>query len=87
LNLRLTVSTTPAAAGVSDTTFLLLLQKGNEVYILCVSEGREAKDRAIREKHELQLKQDLQALKTRIEKGHLKTTTKIHEAVGRLKER
>jgi transposase len=62
-------------------------QKGNEVYILCVSEGREAKDRAIREKHELQLKQDLQALKTRIEKGHLKTTTKIHEAVGRLKER
>jgi transposase len=62
-------------------------QKGNEVYILCVSEGREAKDRAIREKRELQLKQDLQALKTRIEKGQLKTTAKIHEAVGRLKER
>ena len=62
-------------------------QKGNEVYILCVSEGREAKDRAIREKHELQLKEDLQALKTRIEKGQLKTTAKIYEAVGRLKER
>jgi transposase len=62
-------------------------QKGNEVYILCVSEGREAKDRAIREKHELQLKEDLQALKTRIEKGQLKTIPKIHEAVGRLKER
>jgi hypothetical protein len=62
-------------------------QKENEVYILCVSEGREAKDRAIREKHELQLKEDLQALKTRIEKGQLKTIPKIHEAVGRLKER
>jgi transposase len=62
-------------------------QRGGEVYILCVSEGREAKDRAIREKHELQLKQDLQALKTRIEKGQLKTTAKIHEALGRLKER
>jgi hypothetical protein len=36
---------------------------------------------------QLQLNEDLQALKTRIEKGHLKTTPKIHEAVGRLKER
>lgn len=62
-------------------------QKGEEVYILCLSEGREAKDRAIREKQEQQLQADLQALKTRIEKGHLKSTAKIHEAIGRLKER
>jgi transposase len=62
-------------------------QKGNEVYILCLSEGREAKDRAIREKQERQLQKDLQALKTRVEKGQLKTPAKIHEAVGRLKER
>jgi hypothetical protein len=38
----------------------------NEVYILCLSEGREAKDRAIQERHELRLKEDLQA---RIEFG------------------
>src|SRR5208337_4230828 len=38
-------------------------QKGNEVYLLCVSEGREQKDRAIGEKQEQQLKQDLEALK------------------------
>jgi len=62
-------------------------QKGNAVYILCVSEGREQKDRAIREKQEQQLQDDLEALKTRIEKGHLKSTDKIHEAMGRLKER
>ena len=62
-------------------------QKGNEVYLLCLSEGREAKDRAIREKHERQLQQDLQALQTRIEKGQLQATAKIHQAVGRLKER
>jgi transposase len=62
-------------------------RKGNEVYLLCVSEGREAKDRAIREKHERQLQQDLQALQTRIEKGQLQATAKIHQAVGRLKER
>jgi len=62
-------------------------QKGNEVYILCVSEGREAKDRAIREKQEQRLRKDLEALKTRIEKGQLQKTEKIHEAIGRLKER
>jgi transposase len=62
-------------------------QKGHEVYILCRSEGREQKDRAIREKQEQQLQQDLQALTIRVEKGHLQSTAKIHEAVGRLKER
>jgi transposase len=62
-------------------------QKGEEVHILCLSEGREAKDRAIRQKQEQQLHADLQALKARIEKGHLKSTAKIYEAIGRLKER
>ncbi len=62
-------------------------QQGNEVYILCRSEGREAKDRAIREKHEQRLKADLEALKTRVEKGQLKAVEKIHQAMGRLKER
>jgi transposase len=61
--------------------------KGNEVYILCISEGREHKDRAIREKQERRLQEDLEALRTRVEKGHLKRTEKIHEAMGRLKER
>lgn len=62
-------------------------QKGDAVYILCCSEGREAKDKAIREKQEQRLKADLQALQSRIEKGQLKTTAKIQEAIGRLKER
>jgi transposase len=62
-------------------------QKGDEVFLLCVSEGREAKDRAIREKQEQQLKEDLEALQTRVQTGHLKQAEKIHEAIGRLKER
>jgi transposase len=62
-------------------------QQGEQVYILCLSEGREAKDRAIREKHEQRLKRDLEALATRIEKGQLQKSAKIHEAMGRLKER
>jgi transposase len=62
-------------------------QKGDEVYILCLSEGREEKDRAIREKQQDRLIKDLERLKTRIEKGHLKKTEKIHQAIGRLQER
>jgi transposase len=61
--------------------------KEGEVYILCISAGREAKDRAIRVKHEERLIKDLQGLKARVEKGQLKKSEKIHEAIGRLKER
>lgn len=62
-------------------------QKGSEVYILCLSEGREEKDRAIRVKQEERLIKDLERLKERVEKGHLKKTEKIHQAIGRLQER
>lgn len=62
-------------------------QKGDAVYILCRSEGRQDKDRAIREAHEQKLIGDLVRLNKRIEKGHLKKTEKIHQAIGRLKER
>jgi transposase len=61
--------------------------KGSEVYILCLSEGREEKDRAIRAKQEERLIQDLERLKRRIETGHLKKAEKIHQAIGRLQER
>ena len=60
---------------------------GDEVVILCRSEGREAKDRAIRETHEQRLLADLQALQVRIAGGRLKGPAKIHQAIGRLQER
>ncbi len=56
-------------------------------YILCRSEGREEKDAAIREKQEVRLLQDLGKLKVRVAKGRLKQAGKIHEAIGRLRER
>jgi hypothetical protein len=62
-------------------------QQGEEVYILCLSEGREAKDRAIRETHEQRLKEDMEKLKARIEKGQLIEEKKIYQAIGRLQER
>ncbi|MGH9338152.1 MAG: IS1634 family transposase, partial [Acidobacteriota bacterium] len=62
-------------------------QKGDVVYILCRSEGREEKDRAIREKHEGKLVADLTKLQQRVAQGRLKNPEKIHQAIGRLKER
>jgi len=62
-------------------------EKESEVYILCLSEGRQAKDRAIRETHEQRLKKDLQRLQARIEKGQLKEAKKIYQVIGRLQER
>ena len=62
-------------------------QKGDIVYLLCRSEGREEKDRAIREKQETKLIADLKRLQQRVAKGRLKRENKIQRAIGRLLER
>jgi transposase len=62
-------------------------QKGDVVYILCRSEGREEKDRAIREKQETKLIADLTQLQQRVAKGRLKDENKIQRSIGRLQER
>lgn len=62
-------------------------RKGEGVYILCRSEGREEKDRAIREKQEAKLLGDLTKLQQRVSKGQLKEEKKIQRAIGRLQER
>lgn len=60
---------------------------GDEVHLLCKSDGREAKDRAIREKHEQRFLADLGKLQARVAMGKLKAAAKVHQAIGRLKER
>ena len=62
-------------------------QKGDIVYLLCRSEGRKEKDRAIREKQEAKLIADLNRLQQRVAKGGLKKESKIQRAIGRLLER
>ena len=62
-------------------------QKGEVVYILCRSEGREEKDRAIREKQEAKLLVDLRKLQQRVVHGRLKEENKIQRSIGRLLER
>ncbi len=78
----------PRNAGQEKSAVRIKRQvKGNEVYILCVSEGRQEKDRAIRVTHERRLRRDLEKLKARVEKGPLKDAKKIYQAIGRLEER
>jgi len=62
-------------------------QKEDVVYILCRSEGREEKDRAIRDTHEAKLLGAIKKLEQRVAKGRLKKPDKIQQAIGRLRER
>jgi transposase len=59
----------------------------NELLILCLSQERVEKDRAIRAKQEGRFLKDVARLQARIEDGRLKKEIKIGEAIGRLKER
>src|SRR5881409_552064 len=62
-------------------------QKDGVIYILCRSDGRKEKDRAIRETQETKLIADLQKLQQRVAKGRLKEENKIQRAIGRLQDR
>jgi transposase len=56
-------------------------------WVLCRSEQRIAKDRAIRSKQERRLRADLDKLALRIAQRKLVKPDKINQAIGRLKER
>jgi len=60
---------------------------GDEVHILCRSEARIEKDRAIRDTHEQRLLTDLRKLQARVARRRLRDAGKVQEAIGRLKER
>lgn len=62
-------------------------EKEKEAYILCRSEGRKAKDAAIRERFAERMEKDLEKLRKRIASGRLEQIEKIHEKIGRLRER
>lgn len=55
--------------------------------VLCLSEGRERKERAIDTKKEERFLADIEKLQASIEKGNIKNVSKISERVGRLKEK
>jgi transposase len=59
----------------------------SETCVLCLSDERANKDRAIRENQEKRFKEDLYKLEKRVADGRLKEPVKIGECVGRIKER
>ena len=78
----------PRNPGQKKTRVVIKRQvSGAEVHILCRSDGRLEKDRAIRDQHEQRFLRDLTKLQTRVARGRLRAPAKIHEALGRLKER
>lgn len=85
------VERVPSARNSGQKKSLVQVKKirggDGETLILCKSEGRVEKDRAIRLHFEKKWKQDTEKLARRIAKGALTDTNTIHEAIGRLKER
>lgn len=86
-----TVERTPSPRNPFQKKSLVQVKKicgeDTETLILCKSDGRVEKDRAIRLSCEKKWKSDTDKLAARITKGNLTDVNRIHEAIGRLKER
>ena len=83
--LRSTSATNPSQK--KSGIFIKKMEKEDELYVLCLSDRRSEKDKAIREFQEKKLIADLKKLVKRIATGRLKKEEKIYEAMGRIKER
>lgn len=83
--LRSTSSANPTKK--KSDIFIKKMKQGDELYVLCISDRRSEKDKAIREFHQKKLIADLKKLVKRISTGRLKKEEKIYEAMGRIKER
>ena len=59
---------------------------GDQTYVLCRSEQRIPKDRAIRTRQEVRLRADIDSLAKRIAQRRLVKPAKINQAIGRLKD-
>jgi transposase len=62
------------------------IERDGETWILCLSAGRQAKDRAIREKHQARLLADLDKFRKSVAAGRL-SLEDAHQRLGRLRER
>ena len=76
----------PLNAGQKKTMIEVKIRREDEqTYVLCRSEQRVGKDRAIRSKQEARLRADIDKLARRIADGKLVKVEKINQAIGRLK--
>jgi len=66
---------------------IFLKEVDDAVYLLCKSEGRKAKETAMRNKAEERLEAELTNLSTQIQKGRENNPVTIERRIGKLKER
>ncbi len=66
---------------------IFLKEVDDAIYLLCKSEGRKAKETAIRNKAEKRLEAELTNLSNQIQKGRENNPVTIERRIGRLKER
>ncbi|MCP4710919.1 MAG: IS1634 family transposase, partial [Planctomycetes bacterium] len=64
-----------------------LKREGDELFLLCRSDGRYSKETAMRNKSEEKLEADLQSLTKRIDEGRIINPIKIEQTIGRYRER
>ncbi len=84
------VKRSPSPQNLAQKKSRLFIKRGRsspEVQILCVSEERQQKERAIRQLQEKRLWADLEKLSARVAQGRLRNSAKVSEAIGRLKQR
>ena len=66
----------------------VLMKPANDiVYLLCKSEGRKSKERAMRNNREKKLEKELTNLQNQIQKGRENDPVKIEQRIGCIKER
>lgn len=61
-----------------------LCEEEGELFILCRSEGRKEKDRAIVKRFEKRIEIRLEKLKNQVDKGRLKNVSKIERRIGKI---
>ena len=66
---------------------ILMREQDDVVYLLCKSDGRKEKERAIRNSREKKLEIELRQLDNQIRTGRERDPVKIDQRIGRLKER
>jgi transposase len=77
-----------SAYGDSNNVYVKKLEHTQDICrILCLSEGKEQKEKAIDQKKEGRFTEDLIRLNQSIKKGSIKKLDKVLERVGRIKER
>ncbi len=72
---------------VSARVQVQLIPEADELYVLCRSTGRAAKERAMRRRTLRRLIRDLRRLRRRVGRGRLKRPDLIQRCLGRLQER